>query len=258
MIDSHCHLNYDYAPKTADDLVREAAEHGVTHLITIGTDAENTLQAKQIADRHENVYFTAGIHPHDSIDEKEGDFEKIRMLAREPKCVAIGEIGIDTHYEHSPLGSQLRNLEQHLALALTRRLPIVIHSRESEDVLLEQLTHYAAKVEGRSPGVIHCFTGTRAFGQACIDLGFYISFSGIVTFKNADAVKECARDFPLERMLVETDSPYLAPVPFRGKKCEPKMVTETAKAIAMLKGLPYSEIIKQTRLNTSKLFRIPI
>lgn len=259
MIDSHCHLTYDYAPKSSADLIREAGAKGVTHLISIGADAESSQAAAALADAHSNVFFTAGIHPHDSIDIKEGDFDQVKSLSKHPKCVAIGEIGLDIHYDHSPLGVQLKNLDRHLELALERELPIVIHSREAEAPLLDRLSDYAKRIrDGRVPGVIHCFTGTVPFGEACLKLGFVVSFSGIVTFKKAEEVQLAAQTFPLDQLLIETDSPYLAPIPYRGKKCEPYMVEETAKKIADLKGLSAEEVVRATRLNTIRAFRLPL
>jgi TatD DNase family protein len=256
-IDSHCHLNYDYSPKSTEDLVREAQAEGVTHLMTIGTDLTSLPKVVEISEKFPNVHHTVGVHPHDAATIAEGDIDRLRQAAKHPKCRAIGEIGLDTHYEHSPLDVQLVQLRQQLDLALECGLPVIIHSREAEKEMLEELTRYAAKVApGIVPGIIHCFTGTREFGQACIDLGFYISFSGILTFKNALDLRESAKAFPLERLLVETDSPYLAPVPFRGKKCEPRMVKQTGLFLAELKGVDPAEVARVTSENARRVFRI--
>jgi len=257
LIDSHCHLNYDYAPKTADDLVREANAEGICALITVGTDLASIPKMVEISERHACVYHTVGVHPHEASSLSDEDLAVLEKAASHPKCRAIGEIGLDYHYEHSPRDVQIKRLDQQLDLASRVGLPTVIHSREGEEDLLKSLTRYARALPiGKIPGVIHCFTGTLAFGQACLELGFYISFSGILTFKKADDLRECARAFPLERLLVETDSPYLAPMPNRGKKCEPSFVKLTALKLAETKGVPIDEVARVTMENTKRVFGI--
>lgn len=257
LIDSHCHLNYDYAPKSVDDLINEARAAGVSTLVTIGVDPATLDVVREISERHENVYHTAGFHPHDAITIRDEDLAKLEQAARHPKCRAVGEIGLDYHYDHSPREVQQSWLKAQLEIALKTQQPVIIHSREGEADLLAALTDYASRVPaGAIPGVIHCFTGTKEFGRACLKLGFYISFSGILTFKNAEDLRDCARDFPLERILVETDSPYLAPIPHRGKKCEPSMVRLTAMKLAEIKGLPFEEIARVTTENSRRFFRI--
>ncbi len=257
LIDSHCHLNYDYAPKSEADLIREAGEAGVSTLITIGVDLDSIATVQAISDRHPNVYHTVGVHPHEAISVQPGDLERIRKAAFHPKCRAIGEIGLDYHYDHSPRDVQRRILEEQLMLALELGQPVVIHSRDAEPELLECLTRYAKLASAeRIPGVIHCFSGTQEFGQSCIDLGFLISFSGILTFKTAESLRVAACAFPLESLLVETDSPYLAPIPFRGRKCEPAMVKHTAQKIADLKGIELEAVARATTANAKRFFRI--
>ena len=255
LIDSHCHLNYDYEPKVLADLVREAREAGIEWLITVGTEVATTAEVQAISELYPEIFHTVGMHPHETIDFKDEDIATLECAAAHPKCVAIGEIGLDYHYDHSPRPIQVQRLNEQLALALRVKKPIVIHSREGEDDLLKALTHYATQItDGRVPGVIHCFTGTYGFGQACLDLGFYISFSGILTFKNAEELRACARAFPLERLLVETDSPFLAPIPYRGKKCEPAMVKLTAQKLAEVKGLTFEKVALATYANTRRVF----
>lgn len=219
LVDSHCHLNYDYAPKSTADLITEAMQDGISHFITIGVEIGKTAELESISSQFENVFHTVGMHPHEAVTWKDEMSDQVRQFAKNPKCRAIGEIGLDYHYTHSDPESQKRVLKIQLNLALELGLPIVIHSRDAEADLLPELERYAKKVpSGKPVGVIHCFTGTQAFGLACIDLGFYISFSGILTFKTAADLRECAGIFPLDKIMVETDSPYLAPIPFRGKK----------------------------------------
>jgi TatD DNase family protein len=258
LIDSHCHLNYDYAPKTAADLVREARAAGISALVTVGTEIGTLDAMVAISEEFAEVYHTVGIHPHEAVTISPGDLARLEKAARHPKSRAIGEIGLDYHYDHSPRDIQRKQLEDQLELALRVGLPVVIHSREAEDDLLAALTQYAGRVPaGSIPGVIHCFSGTQAFGQACLDLGFYISFSGILTFKTAEELRAAARAFPLDRLLVETDSPYLAPIPYRGKKCEPSMVRMTAQKLAEVKGLPLEEIARATTANSKRVFKLP-
>lgn len=255
LIDSHCHLHYDYSPKTEADLIREAKAAGVEALVTVGTEIATLEKTIAISEAHSNVYHTVGVHPHEAITMKAEDLAILEGAAAHPKCRAVGEIGLDYHYEHSPRDVQIAQLKAQLDLALKVKLPVVIHSRDAEPDLLAALTEYAKKCS-RIPGVIHCFTGTFSFGQACLDLGFYISFSGILTFKNAEDLRSSARAFPLDRLLVETDSPYLAPIPYRGKKCEPSMVKLTAQKLAEVKGLTFEEVATTTTLNTRRAFGI--
>ena len=255
LIDTHCHLHYDYAPKSTADLVREAAEQGIHTLITVGVDIASIEPIQKISEAHERVYHTVGVHPHDAVTIKESDLDTLRKAAAHPKCLAIGEIGLDYYYKHSLPEVQIPVLEQQLGLALEMSLPVVIHSRDAEKDLLLSLTRYAGSCKG-IPGIIHCFTGTQAFGEACIALGFYISFSGIFTFKNAEDLRIAAKAFPLDRLLVETDSPYLAPIPFRGRKCEPAMVRFTAQKLAEVKGISFEELALATTQNARRAFSL--
>jgi TatD DNase family protein len=257
LIDTHCHLNYDYAPKSEQDVVREAEQAGVRFFVTIGVDMKTLPDTIAVSERYPNVFHTVGVHPHEAIDFRDEDIETLKKLASHPKCRGIGEIGLDYHYDHSPREVQRKVLDQQLQLALEVGQPVIIHSREAEEDLLSALSLYAGQVpNGKPVGVIHCFSGSRAFGEACLKLGFHISFSGIVTFKKALEIQDCARDFPLDRIVVETDSPYLAPIPHRGKKCEPGMVKLTAMKIAELRNLPLEEIARATTANARSLFRI--
>jgi TatD DNase family protein len=259
LIDSHCHLDYDYAPKSTEDLIREAQDAGVVALVTIGTDPASLDKVLKISEKYENVFHTVGFHPHEAVTIQDKDLVALEAAARHPKCRAVGEIGLDYHYDHSPRDVQIKQLELQLEIARKVNQPVVIHSREAEDDLLARLTDYAQKLpKGAIPGIIHCFSGTKAFGEACLKLGFYISFSGILTFKKAEDLRECAAAFPLDRILVETDSPYLAPMPHRGKKCEPSMVRLTAQKLAEVKGLTLDEVSRVTTENARRVFRISL
>lgn len=256
LIDSHCHLFGDTGGKSADTLVAEAHAAGVETLVCVATELANLDLAREIAERHPRVFHTAGVHPHEAKDLTPGDIEKIRAAAKYPKCVAIGEIGLDYYYNHSDRESQRRALKAQLDLAVELKLPVVIHARDAEEDLNEMLSAYAKEQTLEIPGVIHCFTGTRDFGLKCIDLGFMISFSGILTFKTAEDLRASAKLFPLDRLMVETDSPYLAPIPHRGKKCEPQMVRLTAQKLAEVRGTSLDEIAQVTSANTRRAFNI--
>ena len=221
MIDTHCHLHYDYAPKSLDQVVGEAARAGVKQLMTVGVDFESLPSVVKISEAYDGVFHSVGVHPHDGkfvVSEKE--IQHLREAAQHDRCLAIGEIGLDYYYEHSDRAAQILALELQLELARELALPVIIHSRDGERDLLPRLLQHAQRCSPSlpSPGVIHCFTGTLEFAQACVEAGFLISFSGILTFKNSEQLRGHAKQLPLSHVMVETDAPYLAPVPFRGKK----------------------------------------
>jgi len=261
LIDTHCHLDPAYFPAGPDDVVARAEAVGVGGFVVIGVgkDLAPARAAVALANaKPAKVAAVVGVHPHDASTLDDAALAELTLLAADPSVVAVGEIGLDYHYDHSPREIQLKQLDDQLEIALRTKLPVVIHAREAEDDLLAALTRYAARVpQGSIPGVIHCFSGTQAFGQACLDIGFYISFSGILTFKTAEDLRIAARAFPLDRLLVETDSPYLAPIPHRGKKCEPSMVRMTAQKLAEVKNLPIEEIAAATTTNSRLVFKLP-
>jgi TatD DNase family protein len=257
LIDTHCHLDYEYdGGKGPDQLVKDALEAGVGTLITIGTEPSNFDAVKEISERFPNVYHTIGVHPHDASKVDASVLADMKPRLSHPKCVAIGEIGLDYYYEHSDRKKQQAECAAQLALAAEVRKPVVIHSRDGEEDLLPLLRDYVTKQKGPSLGVIHCFSGTDGFAKACIDLGFFISFSGILTFKNSEALREMAKTLPLNRLLVETDAPFLAPVPLRGKKCEPFMVKHTAMKLAEVLGVPFTELAEITSANARRCFNL--
>ena len=255
LIDSHCHLEYDYSPKTTSDLVQEAYDEGIHYLVTIGTEIQTLDTIQSISESYSNVHHTVGVHPHEVDTLKKEDMDTLRAYAKHPKCVAIGETGMDLYYEHSQKESQIKWLNEQLQISLEQTLPVVIHARDAEPELKEHLEPFAKKWSASGPpGVIHCFTGSSEFGKFCLDLGFMISFSGILTFKNAQNLRDFAKEVPLDALLVETDSPYLAPVPMRGKPCEPRFMKYTAEKLAELKHLSLEELANHTTSNTKKLF----
>jgi TatD DNase family protein len=257
LVDSHCHLNSDFGDRTAEQLIAEAQAAGVKYLVTVGVEIAGLPRLRDLSEKHACVFHTAGVHPHEAATLTPSDIDILHQAARHPKCRAIGEIGLDYYYNHSPRDVQRRVFDQQVEVALDAELPIVVHTRDAETDQLEALSRYRKRVpESRIPGVIHCFTGTRLFAEACIDMGFYVSFSGIITFKNADDLRSTAKALPLDRLLVETDSPYLAPIPMRGKKCEPSYVKYTAMKLAEIKGVPLTTVALTTTANARRVFKL--
>jgi TatD DNase family protein len=256
LIDTHCHLHYDYSPKNVETLIEEAQQKKVLQLITVATDIASLPLVEKIATKHTNVFFTSGIHPHDVKDLTADSLNVIEQYAKHPKCVAIGEIGLDTYYENSDIILQKEYFQKQLLISKKIQKPVVIHARGkkndgTENELIQLL------VAEKAFGVIHCFTGSNTFGLSCLEAGFYLSFSGIITFKTAQNLRDFITQIPLTKILIETDAPFLAPIPYRGKKCEPSMVAETAACIAMHLNLPLSTIIEKTTENATRLFKLP-
>ncbi|MEW6055787.1 MAG: TatD family hydrolase [Bdellovibrionota bacterium] len=255
-IDTHTHLEHEY-PFSTDEYLANARAQGVTRFVTIGTRPESLDTLRGYAEKYPDVYFTVGIHPHEAKDLNPSVEKKMGELHKHPKCVGVGEIGLDYYYDHSPREIQRAALRRQLDLALDWKKPVVIHARDAETELLEELTRYAEKCTlAQRAGVIHCFSGTKNFAQACLALGFYISFSGIVTFKKADELRSVAQEVPLERILLETDSPFLAPVPYRGKLNQSAYLIETAKIIATLKGVSLTMLSSATVANSRHIFSL--
>jgi TatD DNase family protein len=251
LVDSHCHL--DYAPM-ADDVagtIARARTAGVGTLLTIGTKLREFDRVRAIAEAHDNVYCSVGVHPHEAASEQ-ADTENLVELTAYPKVVGIGECGLDYYYDKSPREQQQANFRAHLRAASQTRLPLIVHTRDADDDTAAMLSE--AKAAGPLKGVLHCFTSSRALADRALELGFYVSISGIVTFKNAEALREVVRALPLDRLLVETDSPFLAPVPMRGKPCEPAYVAHTAAKVAELKGISVDELARVTTANFFTLF----
>jgi TatD DNase family protein len=256
--DAHCHLqdhflgDGDAAAQLSDTLAR-AYEGGVDRVVVIGTDAATSAQALEITDFESpvEIYATVGLHPHDALH----DIDPVLDLARKghPKLVGIGECGLDYFYEHSPRDDQRRAFARQIALAHELDLALVIHARDAFDDLFDVLT--SEGVPERT--VVHCFTGTPADAEACLAMGADVSISGVVTFKNAELLREAVRLVPLDRLHVETDSPFLAPVPYRGRPNEPAYVTVVGEYVAEVRGESFVEVREATRANTARLFRLP-
>jgi len=252
LIDSHCHLDFPDFAEEIDDVVGRAHESGIGLMLTICTHVTKFDQVLAVAERYENIFCTVGIHPHEAASEPETAADRLIELSRHPKVVGIGETGLDYYYEHSPVEEQKRAFRQHIEAARQTGLPIVIHSRDADDDMAEILQEEMA--EGAFPGLLHCFSSGYELGETAWDLGLYVSFSGILTFKSADSIRQTARAVPLERLLVETDAPYLAPVPKRGKRNEPSFVRHTAERLAEERGLSFDTLASQTSENFFRLF----
>lgn len=235
--------------------LERARAEGVRALVVPATKLDDAQPAIDVARRHENVWAAVGFHPHEAKDFDDAAERQTIELARDARVVAIGEIGLDYHYDFSPRDVQKRVFLRQIEIARELDLPVIIHNRESTDDLRAMLKIEAAK---GTRGVLHSYTENLAVARELIDLGFYISFSGIVTFKSADMLREVAREIPLERMLIETDTPYLAPVPFRGKDNEPAYVVKTAELIASLRGITVDEVARATTASFERLFRVTI
>lgn len=255
LIDSHAHIQgKEYIGETAAVMER-AREAGVEQIIVVGGagDISSNAAAVSLADSSANLYATVGMHPHDAKDVGEEELRKLEQLTAHPKVIAVGETGLDYFYNHSPREVQRQVFVQFIRLATDTRLPLVVHERDAASETAEILRREG---EGRINGVIHCFTGNYEAARAYLDLGFYLSFTGIVTFKNADALREVVRQVPLERIFVETDSPYLTPVPHRGKRNEPAYVRLVAETVAQVKQLDLERVAQVTTKNVKHLFHI--
>jgi TatD DNase family protein len=255
LIDSHAHIQgKEYHGETAA-VIERAVQAGVAQIVVVGGagDMSSNTAAIALAESWGNLYATVGMHPHDAKDVGEPDLQELRQLAAHPKVIAVGETGLDYYYNHSPQEVQRRVFAQFIRLAEEAGLPLVVHERDASSEALELLHSEGA---GKIRGVIHCFTGDYDAARAYLDLGFYLSFTGIITFKNAEALRDVVRKVPLEKMLVETDSPYLTPVPHRGKRNEPAYVRFVAETVARVKGIPLEEVAQTTTRNVRQLFRV--
>ncbi len=255
LVDTHCHLDPHYFPEGPDDAIARAHAVGVVGFVVIGVggDLAPARAAVALAKRlPERIGAVVGVHPHDASTLDDAAHDALAALAAEPEVVALGEMGLDYHYDHSPRDVQRQTFARLIALARRLGKPIVVHTREAAADTLAILDAEGARDVG---GIIHCFSEDRAFAERALDLGFDLSFSGIVTFKSATSVHDVAAWAPLDRILVETDSPYLAPVPMRGKPCEPAYVAHTAARVAALRGMPTSALASATTLNAERRFR---
>jgi TatD DNase family protein len=253
-VDSHCHLDDHQFDADRAETIARARAAGVETMMAIGTgEGPPDLEAAiRLADQYEFIYATVGVHPHDAAKASGETFARMESLLGHPKVRAVGEIGLDYHYDFSPRPVQREVFERQLALAAEAGLPVVIHTREAwEDTL--SILRAAARLAGIRPSIMHCFTGDAAQARQVLDLGFHLAFGGVLTFPKAETVREAARITPADRLLLETDCPYLAPVPIRGKRNEPAFLVETARRLAEARGVPLEEIAAQTNANFEHL-----
>lgn len=251
LIDSHAHLEMKEFDHDREKVVERARQAGVGFIVTVGTNLALCRKAVELAERHENIYATIGIHPHDVINTDNKTFDALRELAHRKKVVAYGEIGLDFFRNISPQEKQIDLFGRQLELAKELQLPVIIHDRDAHEQTLRMV-----KASGICRGVFHCFSGDYNMARQCIDLGYYISVPGVVTFDKAKTIQDVARRVPLSSLLLETDAPYLAPIPHRGKRNEPSFIIQTAKKVAELKGVSLEEVADATTLNAKKLFQI--
>jgi TatD DNase family protein len=256
LFDTHCHLDSGHFPEGADTVLERARESGVHAFACIGVGSlELAKEAVALAERRADVVATVGVHPHDANTFDAALESELEALVRRERVVAFGEVGLDYHYDHSPRDAQQDAFRRSIALARRAQVPLVVHTREAAADTLAILEEEGAREVG---GIIHCFSEDRAFAARALDLGFYLSFSGILTFKNAVAIKDVAAWAPEDRVLVETDSPYLAPVPMRGKRCEPSLVVHTARHLAELRGTTPDRVAEVTLENAGRVFRVEL
>ncbi len=254
LIDTHCHLDFPEFAEEIDAVVARAHAHGVGRLITISTRLKSFPQVLAIAEKYEHVFCSVGTHPHNAGEDEERGVsaEHIAKLAAHPKVVAIGEVGLDYHYDYGPREAQQAGLLAHIEAARITGLPVIIHSRNADEDMARILTQEMEK--GAFTGLLHCFSSSLELARVATDLGLYLSFSGILTFKAAQEVREAARLCPAQQMLVETDAPYLAPIPHRGQRNEPAFVVHTALMLAQVREQSREEIAELTTANAQRLF----
>lgn len=254
LIDTHCHLDFPELAEQRADLLARAAAAGVDRMITISTHKSRFATYQQLADEYPHIFCTLGVHPHHTAEAGE-DITADELIAAanaNPKVVGLGETGLDYYYNHSDRATQHTAFKAHIAAAQETGLPLVIHTRDADDDTAALLT--SAYKEKPMNGLLHCFTSGKQLAMQALDIGFYVSFSGIVTFKNAESIRDTAKDVPLDRILVETDAPYLAPVPMRGRVNEPSFVRHTAQFLADLKEMPLADFAAQTTANARRVF----
>jgi TatD DNase family protein len=249
LVDSHCHLDFPQLADEREAVVARARAAGVVTMLTISTRLDQFAGVRAIAEADDDIWCSVGAHPHEAADHAAITATQLTMLAEHPRVIGIGETGLDFYYDHSPREVQEQVFRAHIAASKLSGLPLIVHAREADAEIGNIL-----RQENADRGVLHCFSSGRSLAEAALDLGFYISISGIVTFRKADELRAIVQDLPLDRLLVETDAPYLAPVPYRGKRNEPAYVTTTAAVVAELKGVAVEEIAAATTENFFRLF----
>jgi TatD DNase family protein len=252
IVDSHCHLDFPEFAKDRDGVIARAKAADVGVMVTISTRVKKFDQIRTIVESYDNVFGSIGTHPHNADEELDVGVEELMRIAEHPKIVAIGEAGLDYHYDNSPREAQAQGFRTHIAAARETKLPLVIHARDADEDMIRILEDESAK--GAFPAVLHCYSSGAELARRGVALGFYVSFSGILTFKNSQNVRDIAAEVPADRLLVETDAPYLAPAPHRGKTCEPAYTALTAQVLADVRGWTLEKTAQQTTENFARLF----
>ena len=252
IIDTHCHLDFKEFNEDFNDVLLNAKTNNISGMQTICTKIDEFSKILDIAKKHSNIWCSVGTHPHNAESEKHISQDNIKNLCDNDKVIGIGETGLDYYYENSNKEDQINSFLKHIEVAKITGMPLIIHARDADDDMIEILTKEYNK--SQFTGVIHCFTSSYKLAEAALSIGFYISFSGIITFKNADEIRNSCKKIPIERILVETDAPFLAPVPYRGKRNEPSYITETIKKVAEIKELTVEEVTNITTNNFFDLF----
>ena len=252
IIDTHCHLDFKEFNEDFNDVLLNAKTNNISGMQTICTKIDEFPKILDIAKKHSNIWCSVGTHPHNAESEKHISQDNIKNLCDNDKVIGIGETGLDYYYENSNKEDQINSFLKHIEVAKITGMPLIIHARDADDDMIEILT----KEYNKSPftGVIHCFTSSYKLAEAALSIGFYISFSGIITFKNAEEIRNSCKKIPIDRVLVETDAPFLAPVPYRGNRNEPSYITETIKKVAEIKELTVEEVTNITTNNFFDLF----
>ncbi|HJN24386.1 MAG TPA: TatD family hydrolase [Rhodospirillales bacterium] len=252
LVDSHCHLDFPDFEDDMDDIVARAGEAGVSHMLSICTHVTKFDPVLAVAEQYDNIFCTVGIHPHNAAKEPEVTAEHLIRMARNDKVIGFGETGLDFFYDKSPRDLQKSQFKVHIEAAREAGLPLVVHTRDADEDMAEILKEETGK--GAFSGLLHCFSSSRDLAETALDLGLYLSISGIVTFNKADELRKIVKEAPLDRLLVETDAPYLAPVPKRGKRNEPAFTRHTAEKIAEIKEISFEEVATATTDNFFNLF----
>lgn len=254
LIDTHAHLDHERFDEDRDEVIGRAKDAGVTTIITIGADLASSERAVQLAEQHASVYASVGIHPHDASGATEAAYDRLQQLAMHPKVVALGEIGLDYHYDHSPRPVQRQVFVRQLNVARETGLPFIIHNRKADADVMAVLRDYGVGL----PGVLHAFTGSEAMADECLQRGYVLSTGGMMTFNQAADVRNVIAAVPLDKLLLETDAPYLTPVPLRGRRNEPAYVRIVAEFMATERGIDVDEVATVTSANAARLFRLPM
>jgi TatD DNase family protein len=252
-VDSHCHLDYDVFDEDRDAMMLRAADAGIDYMVSIGVELDKMPNILNIVNAHDHVFATAGIHPHHALEAPADSLQQLYDYGKNPKIIGLGETGLDYYYNKTGFDTQEKIFRQHIEVARHYDLPVIVHTRDAEDDTIRILQD-ALRTEGDFRILIHCFSGTSNLAEACLEMGAYLSISGIITFKKSEELRQTVSQVPLNRLLVETDSPYLAPMPHRGKRNEPAFTRYTLETVAQLHNMTYADADQQTTDNFFKLF----